>query len=80
MRMRQLSSACGIVLGLWCRAVSAGDLQVQAFLANHTDARLLPSPGHLLPGMAPNGTSVPDNGAGEHDGFFYALLHKSAAA
>ncbi len=57
-----------------------GDLQVQAFLANHTDARLLPSPGHLLPGMAPNGTSVPDNGAGEHDGFFYALLHKSAAA
>ncbi len=57
-----------------------GDLQVQAFLANHTDACLLPSPGHLMPGMAPEGTSVPDNGAGEHDGFFYALLHKSAAA
>ena len=55
-----------------------GDLQVQAFLASHTGARLLPSPGHLLPGSAGQGGCVPDNGAGEHDGFFYALLHKSA--
>ena len=56
-----------------------GDLQVQAFLASHADARLLPSPGHLLPGIASNGESVPDNGSGEHDGFFYALLHKTVS-
>lgn len=57
-----------------------GDLQVQAFLASHTGARLLPSPGHLLPGMGSKEAGVQDNGTGEHDGFFYALLHKSAAA
>ena len=56
-----------------------GDLQVQSFLARHADARLMPSPGHLLPGIASNGESVTDNGAGEHDGFFYALLHKTPA-
>ena len=75
-----LLRAGGRLLYCTCSVFRAeGDLQVQAFLANHTDARLLPSPGHLLPGMAPNGTSVPDNGAGEHDGFFYALLHKTFA-
>lgn len=56
-----------------------GDAQVQAFLANNTDARRMPSPGHLLPGMGANGQAVPDNLAGEHDGFFYALLHKASA-
>ncbi len=57
-----------------------GEQQVQAFLASHTDARLLPSPGHLLPGIGSHGESVPDNGGGEHDGFFYALLHKTSPA
>lgn len=56
-----------------------GDAQVQAFLAHNTDARLLPSPGHLLPGMGSNGKTVPDNLPGEHDGFFYALLQKAPA-
>ncbi|NMM91175.1 16S rRNA (cytosine(967)-C(5))-methyltransferase [Rhodococcus sp. SRB_17] len=56
-----------------------GDLQVKTFLAHHTDARLLPSPGHLLPGMGGNPGAVPDNPSGEHDGFFYALLQKSPA-
>ena len=56
-----------------------GDVQVQAFLANNTDARLMPSPGHLLPGMGANGRGVPDNLPGEHDGFFYALLQKAPA-
>lgn len=56
-----------------------GDAQVQAFLAHNTDARLMPSPGHLLPGMGSNGKGVPDNLAGEHDGFFYALLQKAPA-
>ncbi|KAB7619419.1 16S rRNA (cytosine(967)-C(5))-methyltransferase RsmB, partial [Verminephrobacter sp. Larva24] len=53
-----------------------GEAPVQAFLAHHTDARLLPSPGHLLPGNADKDGAVPDNAGGDHDGFFYALLHK----
>lgn len=47
-----------------------GDDQIQTFLAHNTDARLLPSPGHLLPGGG-------HNPSGDHDGFFYALLQKS---
>lgn len=54
-----------------------GDEQVQSFLANNTDARLLPSPGHLLPGLDSKGKGVPDNLSGEHDGFFYALFQKA---
>lgn len=47
-----------------------GEEQVQTFLAHNTDARLLPSPGHLIPGGG-------HNPSGDHDGFFYALLQKS---
>ncbi|MFT4243581.1 MAG: 16S rRNA (cytosine(967)-C(5))-methyltransferase RsmB [Acidovorax sp.] len=54
-----------------------GDGQVQTFLAHNTDARLLPSPGHLVPGGADKPGAVPDNLPGDHDGFFYALLQKS---
>ncbi|PJI99463.1 16S rRNA (cytosine967-C5)-methyltransferase [Acidovorax sp. 69] len=54
-----------------------GDAQVQTFLAHNTDAQLLPSPGHLIPGKADKAGAVPDNQTGEHDGFFYALLQKS---
>ncbi len=50
-----------------------GDDQVQAFLARNTSARLLPSPGHLLPGSG----ALPDNPSGDHDGFFYALFQKA---
>lgn len=53
-----------------------GEAQVQSFLAHNTDARLLPSPGHLIPGIANNGEVVRDNAPGDHDGFFYALLQK----
>jgi len=55
-----------------------GSHQIDAFLAHNTDARLLPSPGHLLPQSAGNARAVPDNPLGDHDGFFYALLEKSA--
>lgn len=55
-----------------------GDGQIQAFLAHNTDARLLPSPGHLLPGSPDKRHGLRDNGPGEHDGFFYALLQKAA--
>ena len=54
-----------------------GDEQITAFLAHNTDARLLPSPGHLFPGNPDNRDALRDNGPGEHDGFFYALLHKA---
>jgi 16S rRNA (cytosine967-C5)-methyltransferase len=36
----------------------------------------LPSPGHLTPSSTPSDASLRDNGMGEHDGFYYALLEK----
>lgn len=57
-----------------------GDAQIETFLAHNTDAALLPSPGHLLPQSGANTQAVPDNGRGDHDGFFYALLHKRPLA
>ncbi len=51
-----------------------GQGQIQAFTQRHPDAQWLDSPGHLLPSAQP----VTDNHAGDHDGFFYALLQKSA--
>jgi 16S rRNA (cytosine967-C5)-methyltransferase len=56
-----------------------GAQQVQTFLANNTDATLLPSPGHLIPGNPWKEHAVPDNRVADHDGFFYALLHKRLA-
>ena len=53
-----------------------GSHQIEAFLTHNTDARLLPSPGHLLPQSGVNARGVPDNPLGDHDGFFYALLEK----
>ena len=58
---------------------SEGDQTVQAFLQHNTDAQLLPSPGHLIPGQIPRGLPVEDNVLGEHDGFYYALLEKNQA-
>ncbi len=55
-----------------------GSQQIETFLAHNTDARLLPSPGHLLPVFKANGEAVPDNHLIDHDGFFYALLEKLA--
>ena len=58
---------------------SEGDKTMQAFLQRNTDAQLLPSPGHLIPGQIPRGLPVEDNALGEHDGFYYALLEKDRA-
>ncbi len=55
-----------------------GYAQIQTFLAHHSEATLLPSPGHLLPQNQPGQDAMRDNHLGEHDGFFYALLHKPA--
>ncbi len=55
-----------------------GQDQIQTFLGHHSDARLRASPGHLPPKNGGNGTAVPDNAQGDHDGFFYGLLEKLA--
>ncbi|MDA7417132.1 16S rRNA (cytosine(967)-C(5))-methyltransferase RsmB [Xenophilus arseniciresistens] len=56
-----------------------GEQQIEAFLARNSRARLLPSPGHLLPQGGGGARGLPDNALGEHDGFFYALLQKPPA-
>lgn len=53
-----------------------GDNQIQTFVAHHTDALLMPSPGHLLPQSGAEATVFPDNLMREHDGFYYAILEK----
>jgi 16S rRNA (cytosine967-C5)-methyltransferase len=53
-----------------------GVQQVQTFLTHNTDARLLPSPGHLLPQNGANTGDLPDNQAGDYDAFYFALLEK----
>ncbi|RFO94936.1 16S rRNA (cytosine(967)-C(5))-methyltransferase RsmB [Rhodoferax lacus] len=68
---RLLYCTCSVFL-------AEGTQQVQTFLAHNTDAVLLPSPGHLIPGKPAKSGGVPDNRAGDHDGFFYALLQKQA--
>jgi 16S rRNA (cytosine967-C5)-methyltransferase len=55
-----------------------GDGQVAAFLAHNSTALLRPGPGHLLPRGAAGGQALPDNQPSDHDGFFYAVLQKSA--
>ena len=53
-----------------------GERQVETFVAHHTDAVLMPSPGHLLPQTSARAAVFPDNLMREHDGFYYALLEK----
>ena len=55
-----------------------GDERIQAFVARHSDAAQLPSPGHLWPRLDGDGPGHGDNG-GCDDGFFYALLEKRLA-
>jgi 16S rRNA (cytosine967-C5)-methyltransferase len=55
-----------------------GDAQIAAFLAHNTSAVLRPGPGHLIPCSTAEGGALPDNRPSDHDGFFYAVLQKSA--
>ena len=55
-----------------------GEGQVQTFLANNSNAVLLPSPGHLMPQNGANEEVLTDNQPGNHDGFFYALFQKQS--
>lgn len=69
----------GRLLYCTCSVFKAeGEQQIQTFLAHNTQARLLPSPGHLLPNFTLGNGDVPDNQNRDHDGFYYALLEKSA--
>jgi 16S rRNA (cytosine967-C5)-methyltransferase len=67
----------GVLLYCTCSVFRAEGSEVaSAFLARHTDATSLPSPGHLLPAKAPVNGDVGDNPSHQHDGFFYALFQK----
>ena len=54
--------------------VQEGQGQIDSFLGNNTQARMLPSVGQLKPSLGAKHTGVLDNGLRDHDGFFYALL------
>ena len=67
----------GRLLYCTCSVFKAeGETQIQTFVQHNTDALILPSPGHLTPSSATSEASLRDNGIGEHDGFYYALLEK----
>lgn len=69
----------GRLLYATCSVFQAeGQQQIGAFLAQQRDARCLPAPGHLLPDPDAGEPGVVDNPVCEHDGFYYALLEKSA--
>jgi 16S rRNA (cytosine967-C5)-methyltransferase len=54
-----------------------GQTQAQAFPERHTDAILVPTVGHLLPGQAMLAGQFNDNVPGGYDGFFYARIDKA---
>jgi 16S rRNA (cytosine967-C5)-methyltransferase len=67
----------GALLYCTCSVFKAeGSTQIEAFVANNTDAQSLPAPGHLLPLKSADLSPMPENSLGGHDGFFYALLRK----
>ena len=69
----------GYLLYCTCSIFKAeGEGQVQTFLANNSNAVLLPSPGHLMPQNGANEEVLTDNEPGNHDGFFYALFQKQS--
>jgi 16S rRNA (cytosine967-C5)-methyltransferase len=57
-----------------------GENQAKTFVEHNTNARLLPSLGHLRPQSSTTATAFVDNLSGDHDGFYYALLEKLPAS
>jgi 16S rRNA (cytosine967-C5)-methyltransferase len=55
-----------------------GEARMAAFVAHNKDALPQAAPGHLIPQSGANPQPVRDNLAGDHDGFFYAVLQKRA--
>lgn len=67
----------GRLLYCTCSVFKAeGQDQVTLFTSNNKNARLLASPGHLLPKSSAKTGVVADNSLINHDGFFYALFEK----
>jgi 16S rRNA (cytosine967-C5)-methyltransferase len=67
----------GRLLYCTCSVFKAeGEDQAKLFISNNKNARLLPSPGHLLPKNSAKMVAVADNDLTNHDGFFYALFEK----
>jgi 16S rRNA (cytosine967-C5)-methyltransferase len=58
---------------------SEGENQVKTFVEHNTNARLMPSLGHLRPQSGAINAMLTDNLPGDHDGFYYALLEKNPA-
>jgi len=79
-RLWPLLKPGGRLLYCTCSVFKAeGEQQIATFLAHHSQAKILASPGHLLPrGDQPTAMHT-DNPSGDHDGFYYALLEKTAA-
>ena len=76
-----LLASGGRLLYCTCSVFRAeGEQQIEAFLAHHSDAQLLPSPGHLLPHSGALQRPVAENSLRDHDGFFYALLQQTRDA
>lgn len=90
-RLWPLLKPGGVMLYCTCSHFRAeGSEQVAAFLSRNTQATIQPAPGHLLAGVDPAETVLPDNrpevslpdsesrppywNVKEHDGFYYALL------
>ena len=70
----------GRLLYCTCSVFKAeGDDQLKTFVGHNTDAQLLPSLGHLRPQTVHTDAGLADNLAGDHDGFYYALLEKKLA-
>jgi 16S rRNA (cytosine967-C5)-methyltransferase len=57
-----------------------GELQVKTFVEHNIDCNLQPSLGHLRPQNSQTPAALVDNLAGDHDGFYYALLEKRLPA
>ena len=69
----------GRLLYCTCSVFKAeGQDQVELFISNNNNARLLPSPGHLIPQTSAKPRIVADNVLTNHDGFFYALFEKQS--
>jgi len=69
---RLLYCTCSVFL-------AEGEHQVKTFVEHNTNARLLPSLGHLRPQNSTTQPELVDNLTGDHDGFYYALLEKLPA-
>jgi 16S rRNA (cytosine967-C5)-methyltransferase len=70
----------GRMLYCTCSVFKAeGENQAKTFVEHNTNARLLPSLGHLRPQSGATTDALADNLSGDHDGFYYALLEKLPA-